>query len=85
MSLACRKCSFNFGLFFLFQVSYMVVKADPSLKKVQADQNNKTSGVFNRTGPWICSTCDADRPIVFDTYFNYRKHLRVCKTKSHLE
>lgn len=56
----------------------MVVKTDSSLKgKNQVDHNNKPSGVLNRTGPWLCSTCNAAIPLIFDTYFNYRKHLRV--------
>lgn len=55
----------------------MVVKTDQSVKSKTNDQNNKPSGVFNRTGPWLCSTCDPERPIMFDTYYNYRKHLRV--------
>lgn len=58
------------------KVSYMVVKTDQSQKSKTAEQNNKLSGVFNRTGPWLCSPCNPERPIVFDTYYNYRKHLK---------
>ncbi|XP_034240843.1 uncharacterized protein LOC117645056 [Thrips palmi] len=58
------------------KVSYMVVKTDQSVKSRGFEQNNKLSGVFNRTGPWLCSTCDPESPILFDTYYNYRKHLR---------
>lgn len=58
------------------KVSYMVVKADPNLKGKMQEENNKLSGVYNRTGPWLCSTCQPERPIIFDTYFNYRKHLK---------
>lgn len=60
------------------KVSYMVVKADPSLKNKirQMDETKQRTGVFNRTGPWLCSTCDPEKPINFDTYYNYRMHLR---------
>ncbi|XP_026275232.1 centrosome-associated zinc finger protein CP190 [Frankliniella occidentalis] len=59
------------------KVSYMVVKADQSLRnKAQAEEPLTPEGVLNREGPWLCSTCDVERPIIFDTYFNYRKHLK---------
>ncbi|KAK3930800.1 Centrosome-associated zinc finger protein CP190 [Frankliniella fusca] len=59
------------------KVSYMVVKADQSLRnKTQAEENTIPEGVLNRAGPWLCSTCNVERPIIFDTYFNYRKHLK---------
>lgn len=57
----------------------MVVKADQAVKaKAQMEQYKTPSGVHNTTGPWICSTCDPENPINFETYYSFRKHLQVC-------
>lgn len=39
------------------------------------NEKEREFDVENRTGPWICNSCDPSSPIEFDSYYNYRRHL----------
>lgn len=42
------------------------------------EKEKKPSGAENITGPWLCVPCGVeDAPVVFETYYVYRRHLVV--------
>ncbi|KAL0271627.1 UNVERIFIED_CONTAM: hypothetical protein PYX00_008663 [Menopon gallinae] len=56
---------------------YLMNENPNQVSNIQMVTNEKERefDVENRTGPWICNSCDPSNPIEFDSYYNYRRHL----------